>query len=131
MKYKIIIFLLTISFTSCYNSPIKSDIEIKNIKVYYIPFIIIPHGSSTESHMREVDGFQINKEDKIKRIKKELLKLTPIEDHFSETGIQLVCDFYNNEDKKEFTLLCDRFYIKINDKIYKNDKLIDLLISEY
>ncbi|MBE7653967.1 hypothetical protein J2Q11_13790 [Tenacibaculum finnmarkense genomovar finnmarkense] len=129
MKYKIILLLLITCLTSCNKSPIKSDVKIKNIKVYYIPFLITSHGSSTATDMRALDGFYIDKKNKLKSIKKELLKLTPIKDDFSETDVQLVCDFYNKEGKKEFTLLCDRFNIKINDKIYKNDKLIDLLIS--
>ena len=128
MRYKIIlILLLAICFSNCYNSPISSDIKIKKIKIYYVPFLITSHGSSTESHMREMDASYIKEKDKIK---KELLKLSPIEDDFSETDVQLVCDFYNNKNKKEFTLLCDRFTIKINDRVYKNEKLIKLLTSD-
>ena len=114
---------------SCYNSPVESDIQINNIKVYHRPLFITVFGSSTASDMRTGKGFYINKEKKIKKIKKELLKLSPIEGYFSETNVRLVCDFYNNEGKKEFTLLWGGGNIKINDKIYKNDKLIDLLTS--
>lgn len=131
MKYKIILILIIASFTSCNKSPIKSDIKIKNIKVYHVPFLITSHGSSTISDIRTLNASYINRKDKINNIKKELLKLTPIKDDFSETDVQLVSDFYDNENKKVFTLICDRFSIKIHNKVYKiNDKLINLLTKK-
>lgn len=129
MKYKIIVFIL-ICIIGCNKSAIKSDIKINKIKVYYVPFLITPIGSHTASDIKMLDGFYIENKHKIKKIKKELLKITSIEVDFLETNIHLLCDFYNDKGEKEFTLFCDKFNIKINDKVYKkNDKLINLLIK--